>query len=139
MLSFVLLLPWLIACALQDYRTGQVNNVLTLPALGLALIARIAGVLTTPGWAIGIVWLVALVLWQRGLLGGADAKAWMTFAFLGAPILLAAYLGLVIWYAAITWALKVLGAEDRLPLPGFPGYLLGLGSMALFGAAHNYF
>ena len=134
-----LLFLWLIVCAVQDYRQGTVSNWLTLPPLLLVLMARILGYLTTLGWTIALVWLVALVLWQRGVLGGADAKAWMTFALLGNGILLAAYLGLVIWYVAVTWALKVQGSEVKPPLPGFPGYLLGLSGISLFGIAQHYF
>ena len=132
-----LLLLWLIVCAVQDYRQGTVSNWLTLPPLGLALIARFAGVVTTPWWTIGIVWLLALILWWRGALGGADAKAWMLFAFLGAPILLGIYLGLVIWCAATTWALKYLGFDGKLYSPGFPGYLLGMGSAVLLWVAQK--
>ena len=132
-----LLLLWLIVCAVQDYRQGTVSNWLTLPPLGLALIARFAGVVTTPWWTIGIVWLLALILWRRGALGGADAKAWMFFAIIGNSVLWVAYLGLVIWYAATTWALKYLGFDGKFYSPGFPGYLLGMGSAVLLWVAQK--
>lgn len=127
----ILLILWLVICAVLDFRTNEVSNWLTLPPLALALIARIAGVLTTPWWNIGIVWLLAVILWRRGALGGADAKAWMLFAMLGNSVLWVAYFGLVIWYASTTWALKYLGFDGKPRLPGFPGYLLGMGSAML--------
>ena len=131
----ILLLIWLAICALQDYRTGEVSNWLTLPPLALALIARLGGWLATPWWHVGLVWLLTLFLWRKGKLGGADAKAWMTFSLLGIGVLCSAYIGLMIWYAAVAWAFAYLdfegacteGYEGTRRFPGFPGYLLGIG------------
>ena len=133
MTDFVLplLLLWLIACAIQDYCTGEVSNWLTLPPLGLALAARLVGWLAAPLWSIFAVWTLALILWHKGKLGGADTKAWMTFSLLGNGILWSAYIGLMIWYFAIAWAFAYLDYEGTRRFPGFPGYLLGLGSAAL--------
>ena len=134
-----LLLTWLVICAYQDYRHGEVSNWLTLPPLGLSLAARLASWLTTAWWTIALVWALAIFLWYRGKLGGADAKAWMTFSLLGNGILWSAYMGLLIWYAAVTWvfaSLVIAGAcpervERARRFPGFPGYLLGVGGAAL--------
>ena len=129
-----LLLLWLIACAIQDYRTGEVSNWLTLPPLVLSLVARLGGWLTAPWGIIFAVWTLALILWHKGKLGGADAKAWMTFSLLGNGVLWSAYIGLMIWYFAIVWAIgycHLRFREQKLRLPGFPGYLLGVGSAAL--------
>jgi len=125
-LMIVLLLAWLAICAYQDYLTGEVSNSLTLPPLGLALAARFVGWLATPWWIIFTIWMLALILWQKGKLGGADAKAWLTFSLLGNEILWSAYMGLLVWYVAMQWALAYCGPEERRRFPGFPGYLLGL-------------
>ena len=141
----ILLVLWLAICAIQDYRTGEVSNWLTLPAFALALVARLAGWLiasplgAAPWWSVGLVWSLALTLWHSNRLGGADAKTWMTFSLLGNGILWSAYIGLLIWYVAIAWAFAYLGFEGACPervegtrrFPGFPGYLLGVGCAAL--------
>ena len=134
-----LLLTWLVICAYQDYRHGEVSNWLTLPPLGLSLAARLASWLTTAWWTIALVWALAIFLWYRGKLGGADAKAWMTFSLLGNGILWSAYMGLLIWYAAVAWVFAYLDIAGACPepvkgtrrFPGFPGYLLGVGGAAL--------
>ena len=136
---FAILLLWLAICAYQDFRTAEVSNWLTLPPLGLALAARLVGWLATPWWIIFTIWMLALILWHKDRLGGADAKAWMTFSLLGNGILWSAYLGLLVWYAAVIWVYAYLGIAGASPervegtrrFPGFPGYLLGVGSAAL--------
>ena len=142
---FAILLLWLAICAYKDYHTGEVSNWLTLPPIGLALAARLVGWLiasplgVVPWWIIGLVWALALFLWHKGKLGGADAKAWMTFSLLGNGVLWSAYMGLLIWYAAVAWVLASLGIAGTCPervegtrrFPGFPGYLLGVGGAAL--------
>ncbi len=138
-LMIVPLLLWLAICAYQDYRTGEVSNWLTLPPLVLSLTARLAGWLITPWGIIFAVWTLALLLWHKGKLGGADAKAWMTFSLLGNGVLWSAYVGLMIWYAAVAWVFAYLGFEGACPervegtrrFPGFPGYLLGVCGAAL--------
>ena len=138
-LMIVLLLAWLAICAYQDYHTGKVSNWLTLPPFGLALAARLVGWLATPWWIIFTIWMLALILWYIGKLGGADAKAWMTFSLLGNGFLWSAYMGLLIWYAAVAWVfayLDIAGAclervERTRRFPGFPGYLLGVGGATL--------
>ena len=127
----LLLLLWLAICAYQDYRTGEVSNGLTLLPLALSLTARLMGWLATPWWHVGLVWLLALFLWHKGKLGGADAKSWMTFAMLGNGVLWSAYFGLLIWYAAVAWAFTYLKTERTQRLPGFPGYFLGVSGSAL--------
>ncbi|MBL7162514.1 MAG: prepilin peptidase [Anaerolineales bacterium] len=138
-LIIIPVLLWLAICAYQDYHTGEVSNWLTLPPLGLALVARLVSWLATPWWIIFTIWMLALILWHNDRLGGADAKAWMTFSLLGNGILWSAYMGLLIWYAAVTWvfaSLVIAGAcpervEGTRRFPGFPGYLLGVSGAAL--------
>lgn len=130
-LMIMLLLIWLIACAYQDYRTGEVSNWLTLPAFALALAARLGGWLAASWWSIFAVWTLALYLWSTDRLGGADAKAWMTFSLLGNGVLWSAFIGLVLWYAAVVWVFAYMGFEGKRRFPGFPGYLLGVSGAAL--------
>ena len=135
----VLLLAWLAICACQDFRTGEVSNWLTLPPLGLALAARLVGWLATPWWIIFTIWMLALILWRKGKLGGADAKAWLTFSLLGNAIMWSAYIGLAIWYAAVSWAFAYMGFKMTHRFPGFPGYLLGVGGAALILTGNRLF
>jgi len=130
-LMIVPLLLWLAICAHQDYHTGEVSNWLTLPSLGLALAARLVGWLDAPWWSISLVWALAFYLWHSDRLGGADAKAWMTFSLLGNEFLWSAYIGLVLWYAAVSWVFTYLDYEGKRRFPGFPGYLLGVSGAAL--------
>jgi len=125
-LLVVPLVLWLAICAFQDYRNGEVSNWLPLPPLGLSLAARLVGCLTTPWWTIGLVCALALLLWYGEKLGGADAKAWLTFSLLGDEILWGAFIGLMIWYAAVFWAFDYCAYGSNHRFPGFPGYLLGL-------------
>jgi Flp pilus assembly protein protease CpaA len=130
----VLIIPillWMAICAYQDYHTGEVSNWLTLPAFTLALVARLAGWLDVSWWSIFAVWTLALYLWSTDRLGGADAKAWMTFSLLGNGVLWSAYIGLVFWYATVAWAFAYMGLEGKRRFPGFPGYLLGVSGAAL--------
>ena len=122
----VLLIIWLAVCAGQDYRTGKVSNWLTLPALILALLARLMGWLVTPWLLIAAISLISVLLWRQGLLGGADAKGWLVFSMLGEQVLLAATIGIVTWYLALLWIGKRLGLVHILRIPGFLGYALGL-------------
>ncbi len=117
---------WLAICAIQDYRTGEVSNWLTIPPLGLSLLARLVGWLATPWWTISLVWALTLFLWYRDKLGGADAKAWLTFSLLGEVFFLGAFIGLMIWYAAVYWAYARLDHSGTNRFPGYPGYLIGL-------------
>jgi len=119
------LILWLAICAFLDYRTGEVSNWLTIPPLGLSLLARLVGWLATPWWTISLVWALTLFLWYGDKLGGADAKAWLTFSLLGDQILWGALIGLMIWYAAVYWAFDFCGYREDHRFPGFPGFLLG--------------
>ena len=141
-MSDLLIVPivlWLAICAFQDYRNGEVSNWLTLPPLGLSLAARLVGWLTTAWWTIGLVWVLTLFLWYGDKLGGADAKAWMTFSLLGDKVLWGAYVGLMIWYVAAYWAFARCDRNDIRRFPGYPGYLLGIAGSALILTANKLF
>ena len=131
-LLIVPLVLWLAICAFHDYRNWEVSNWLTLPPLGLFMAARLAGWLATPWWTVALVWALALFLWYRNMIGGADAKAWLTFSLLGNQILLGAFIGLMIWYAAVFWVNTRCGHSCKGRFPGFPGYALGCVLLFIF-------
>ncbi len=72
------LLLWLWVCAVCDARTRNVPNWLTIPVVALAILGAAQ---SFAGLAVFIaIALIALWGWQRGLLGGADAKILMVLA-----------------------------------------------------------
>ncbi len=124
---FYIVWIWSLMSAVQDYHAGKVSNWLTLPALGAAIIGRLMGSLTTSWMVIVLGIAVPFVLWHRGLVGGADAKAWMLYAFLGKFYILSSVLGVAAWLLAAHWSGKhqnhTLKNHD---VPLFPGFVLGL-------------
>jgi hypothetical protein len=118
---------WLLVCAVQDFRFQHVSNWLTLPAIPLAVMASVLGWVETPWLVSLIVSGTALFLWSTDLLGGADAKGWLVFALLGAWMMVAAAVGMIIWFL-IT---KATGMVREGRIPGYPGYALGVGYMLL--------
>ena len=117
---------WLLICAWQDIATREVSNWLTLPAIGITLIARLDGWLFTPWWIIGLVSIMAITLWYRGQMGGADAKGWMVFGLLVTPVLVGAAVGQLIWCLIMRWKNSELGDRTIETIPGYPGYTLGV-------------
>ena len=130
LLRSLLLVFWLLPCALQDYRTRQVSNWLTVPLFLLAWpVALLTGnLLLTLAVFVGVV-----VAWRRGGgLGPADGKLAVGLAGLAPPALLA---------GALVLALAFLCARlrDRQParLPGAVGFYLGAAGAALVLAFCN--
>jgi Flp pilus assembly protein protease CpaA len=125
-LSLLLTFLWLIPCAWQDWRTGEVANWLTLPALALALLARLVGWTDAAWLVIFIMTGFSVLFWYKGILGGADAKGWITFTLLGAEVLAWAAVGQLAWY--VVWKL-MLRQQPRFAreVVMFPGFALGLG------------
>jgi len=118
---------WLLTCAWQDFNTKNVSNWLTLPAMGITLIAQSTGWISTPWWIILIVSIMAFTLWWRGHLGGADAKGWIVFGFLGTPVLVGAAIGQLVWYLTVNWGRERFQSQAvGTPIAGFPGYALGI-------------
>ena len=118
-------LVYLWAGAWQDLRTWRVSNKLTLPALGLAWGYR----LLVPSVWVPVVAVFCLLCWgwTRGWLGGADVKGLLTLALLENTLLIAAILGLYLWYGG-TW----LATRTRpTQLPGFAGFALGVSLWSL--------
>jgi Flp pilus assembly protein protease CpaA len=110
----LLLLLWLLICAIYDYRTHEVPNLLTIPPFIGALI-----------WAViqgGYVLFVTLItlalvalLWIIGQLGGADGKVLVVLAATWQVGLVGACMGMIIW----------LLCHRRKPHPALPGVFGG--------------
>ena len=69
---------------------------------------------------------IAILSWYMGVLGGADAKGWITFALLGTEIMVWAAVGQLVWY--MIWKLLLRKqARFRREIVWFPGFALGIG------------
>lgn len=137
MLYFILL--WLAICTLQDWRTRQVSNWLTLPEVALAVMFRITGLIEEDLLSTVIIALAALVGWRFHLIGGADAKGLIALALLDSRLAIWAWAGAVM-LIGFKW-LSVRCQAKHPPLtpgtgspetpkpdtsiPGFLGFLLG--------------
>ena len=122
------LLLWLAVCAAWDWRTRTVPNMLTLPALAAALAFRVAlwrwsmmGVVLAAGY---------LWLWQRGALGGADAKIGLTLTLLSPWWGYLALAGAV----ALGAAWKLTGRERHTP--AVVGMFLAVLLLTTLGGLH---
>lgn len=131
LLRSVALVFWLLPCALQDYRTRQVSNWLTVPLFVLAWPVALLtdNLLLTLAVFIGVV-----VAWRwGGGMGPADGKLAVGLAGMAPPALAA---------SALVLALAFLCARlrDRQPvrLPGAVGFYLGAAAAALVTAGLNY-
>ena len=116
-------LAWVIPAAIQDWRSGQVSNYLTLGGLLASLAIYLAGWSDAQWWGVLLMVVLVLLLWHYGHLGGADAKGWIAFALLGQTLLLAALSGMLFWFILIRGKV-VTPPHERAP--GYPGYVIGL-------------
>ena len=115
---------WLLICAIQDWRGRVVSNWLTLPPLLFAFCLRLSGLIQgslLPSLA-AIAFL--LLFWQRGWIGGADAKAGLALALLDIRVFAWAWLGLGLWYLGLR---LVYGRKCDRRLPAFVGFTTGAG------------
>jgi Flp pilus assembly protein protease CpaA len=120
---------WLAACAWFDLRTRRVPNWLTLPAIPLALMASWlvrGGSAESPGGF--LVRLVVLILplfiaWRRHLLGGADLKILVALSLANPWLLVAAWLGVVLYFIGLV----ILANHRAARFAGVPGFALGIG------------
>jgi Flp pilus assembly protein protease CpaA len=114
-------LAWLALCAWCDLRSRQIANWLTLPALGLALLVRLAGLAPGPPGLVLIITLFAAAGWWRGWVGGADLKVTAALAALNP------HLALWAWGGALLYRLGLgLARRPARRLPGLVGFLLGV-------------
>jgi Flp pilus assembly protein protease CpaA len=72
MLLEITLLMLVLAVSLYDLRTGRVPNWVTLPLLGVGVIASFPG--TPDRWLLSLLLYVA---WSLGWMSAGDAKLWM--------------------------------------------------------------
>ncbi len=110
---------WLTVCAIQDARTGEVSNWLTLPGM-------VAGIIYSAfiGWdrvaIVGAALAATLLLFFIGSMGGADVKVLTGLAGLWPTAMIAAFLVQGIW-GMIVIIRKGKGSEFR----AIPSYALG--------------
>jgi hypothetical protein len=67
-----------------------------------------------------------LLFWQRGWIGGADAKASLALALLNMQVFAWAWLGLGVWYLGLR---LVYGRKCDRRLPAFVGFTTGVGAL----------
>ncbi|MEW5869131.1 MAG: prepilin peptidase [Chloroflexota bacterium] len=117
---------WLLACVIQDWRSREVSNWLTLPPLALAFCLRLVGLIQ--GSLLPLLAAIAFLLlfWQRGWIGGADAKASLALALLDMQVCAWAWLGLGVWYLGLRLCY---GRKCDRRLPAFVGFTAGVGAL----------
>jgi Flp pilus assembly protein protease CpaA len=142
----LLTVAWLGVCAIADTRTRHVPNWLTLPAIPLALLAAW---LTrdirseTPYefvFHLVIMTLPLFVAWRYHVLGGADLKILVVLTLANPLLLLAAWIGVVIYFVGLLiageWRSRQVNQQNSdLPFArsrpirfaGVPGFALGAG------------
>ena len=90
------IVAWLGFCAAYDVRTGEIPNLLTIPALVLGgLLATLSGIQGLAFYAISL--LLLFVLYSQGGMGGADAKILGALSGLWTLGLLTVLFGNFIW------------------------------------------
>lgn len=127
----VILTIWLLPCALQDHRTRQVSNWLTVPLFLAAWpIAALTGNLLLALATFAGVY--AAFRFAGGGFGAADGKVAVGLAAILPPALLA---GTVV--QALAFGVLRLKGESGVRLPGVTGYFIGtvLAVLVLTGRA----
>jgi len=115
----IIVMVWLIVCALQDWKNGEVSNWLTIPAMIIGMVY--AALMGSDRLLLCAAALVGLsLLYILGSLGGADVKVLIALAGLWPAALLAALLVQGIW-GMVVLIKKGKGAEFR----AIPAYALG--------------
>jgi len=118
LLRHLLMMLWLLPCAIQDYRTRHVSNWLTVP---LFVLAWPVALLTDNLVLILAVFIGVVVAWRwGGGIGPADGKIAVGLAGM-APLALAA--GALVQGLLFLWAR--LRAGRPAPLPGAVGFYVG--------------
>jgi Flp pilus assembly protein protease CpaA len=141
--TLLLCLLWLSLCAYFDLRTRHIPNWLTLPAIPLAIMAAwlVRSAETDQVneylFQLGFLSLSLLIAWRYHLLGGADLKILLTLSLASPWLLVAAWMGVVLYFIG----LAILAKKRSARFAGVPGFALGigifcLGQLALFLTQH---
>ncbi len=110
---------WLAVCALQDAKTGEVSNWLTLPGMAAGLVYSVVF-----GWErvliLAAALLATMLFFFLGSMGGADVKVLVGLAGLWPTAMIAAFLVQGIW-GMIVIIRNGRGSEFR----AIPSYAVG--------------
>jgi len=121
---------WLLICAIQDWRSREVSNWLAIPPLVFAFCLRLAGLIQGSLLPMLAAIVFLLLFWQRGWIGGADAKASLALALLDMQVFAWAWLGLGSWYFGLRF---YCGRKCDRRLPAFVGFTTGVGALLIVG------
>ena len=122
----LVMFAWLLICAIQDWRGREVSNWLTLPPLVFACCLRLAGLIQGALLLMLAAIAFLFLFWQRGWIGGADAKASLALALLNVQVFAWAWLGSGLWYLGL---LLYYGRKCDRRLPAFVGFTTGVGAL----------
>jgi prepilin peptidase CpaA len=110
---------WLIVCAIQDAKTGEVSNWLTLPGMAAGIIYSMF-----LGWErmaiVGAALAATLLFFIIGSMGGADVKVLTALAGLWPAAMVIAFLSQGIW-GLVVMIRRGRGSEFR----AIPSYAVG--------------
>ncbi len=114
---------WLAACAMYDVRSGEVPNVLTVPALAAAAV-----VAALSGWdrllIFGLSLAVVLGFYSVGVMGGADAKILAALSGFWPEWMVMVIIGMILW--TVGRRLMRRDGNFRAVLPMFLAILIGV-------------
>jgi Flp pilus assembly protein protease CpaA len=125
----LILFVWLLVCAIQDWRSREVSNWLTLPALALAFSLRLFGIIRAPIIPLLVEAALLLLAWHSGWIGGADVKGSLTLALLDPRYLFFAWTGNIGWYVVLR--LYLYHRSDQR-IPAFVGFAAGVASLLIY-------
>lgn len=142
----LLAVAWLSVCAFFDARTRQVSNWLTLPAIPLALLAAWltresrGETLYEFVFHLVITTLPLFAAWRGHLLGGADLKILAVLTLANPLLVVAAWIGVVIYFIGLViaseWRHRRASRQNPeapathsrpIRFAGVPGFALGAG------------
>jgi len=125
-LTHLAVFAWLLICAIQDWRSRAIGNWLTLPPLAFAFCLRLVGLIQGTLLPLLVALAFLLLFWQRGWIGGADAKVSLALALLDMQVFAWAWLGLGVWYLGLRLCY---GRKCDHRLPAFVGFTTGAGAL----------
>ena len=112
-----LLLVLLALAAVQDYKTREVSNWITLPLF----FAGVAAMLLQHNFLSLVLTALVIFFWQKGWMGGADAKVFVGLLGIWYTAALAAFFAVGIWGAVL------LLRKERKSFPALVAIAVGTG------------